>query len=161
MLFELCPLSLRLACIADSTRRAREAYRELAAKYTFVDITQKHDPASGKDANTIVVLGGDGFMLQSMHQYMAYNLPFYGMNCGTVGFLMNSYSSDDLVHRIEEARRHTLHPLSMYARDVHGKTFELLAINEVSLFRQGRQAAKIRAKKASRFLDHVVRWLTG
>ncbi len=146
------PPHLRIACIADNTKRAREAYRELAAQYNFVNIPKKPDPSTAKGLDTIVVLGGDGFMLQTMHQYMGYNVPFYGMNCGTVGFLMNSYFLDDLPRHIEEARRHTLHPLSMYARDVHGKSFEMLAINEVSLFRQGRQAAKI-----SITIDHVVR----
>jgi NAD+ kinase len=143
---------LRIACIADNTKLAREAYKELSSHYEFADISKKRARFSGRVADIIVVLGGDGFMLQTMHDYMECGLPFYGMNCGTVGFLMNNYSPAELIRRIEDARRHTLHPLSMYARDVHGKNFEMLAINEVSLFRQGRQAAKIRIA-----IDHVVR----
>ena len=143
---------LQIACIADDTRVAQAAYREIASDYTIVDVTKKRRTEEGSGADVIVVLGGDGFMLQVMHQYMARNIPFYGMNCGTVGFLMNSYSPRRLAERISDARGHILHPLRMYARNTHGKDYELLAINEVSLFRQSRQAAKIRIT-----VDHVVR----
>ncbi len=143
---------LQIACVADTTKVAQEAYLEIASQYKLVDVTQKRRGASGSTADVIVVLGGDGFMLQTMHQYMARNIPFYGMNCGTVGFLMNTYSSSNLIQRIQEARSHILHPLSMYARNVQGKTYEMLAINEVSIFRQSRQAAKLRIT-----VDHVVR----
>ncbi len=143
---------LQIACIADSTKIAQTAYHEIAKHYTIVDVTKKRRGDAGDAADVIVVLGGDGFMLQAMHHYMARNIPFYGMNCGTVGFLMNSYSPNRLTGRIEDARSHLLHPLRMYARNLHGKDYELLAINEVSLFRQSRQAAKIRIT-----VDHVVR----
>jgi len=141
--------SLQIACVADSTKIAQAAYNEIAKRYKVVDITRKKRVDA---ADVIVVLGGDGFMLQAMHHYMARNIPFYGMNCGTVGFLMNSYAPGRLMERIQDARSHLLHPLRMYARNVHGKDYELLAINEVSLFRQSRQAAKIRIT-----VDHVVR----
>ncbi len=144
--------SLHIACLADDTKIAQAAYQEIAKRYRLVDISRKRRGKAEKNADVIVVLGGDGFMLQAMHHYMARNLPFYGMNCGTVGFLMNSYSPRRLMERIQEARGHVLHPLHMYARNVQGKDFELLAINEVSLFRQSRQAAKIRIT-----VDHVVR----
>lgn len=144
---------LQIACIADSSKIAQTAYKEIARHYTLVDVAQKRRGNKGEaTADVIVVLGGDGFMLQTMHQYMARNIPFYGMNCGTVGFLMNSYSPTRLLERIEEARSHSLHPLCMFARNQQGKEYELLAINEVSLFRQTRQAAKIRIT-----VDHVVR----
>lgn len=143
----------QIACIADNSKIAQAAYKEIAKHYTLVDVTQKRRHSkSDMAAEVIVVLGGDGFMLQTMHQYMARNIPFYGMNCGTVGFLMNSYSPKRLIERISEARCHVLHPLCMYARNLHGKDYELIAINEVSLFRQTRQAAKIRIT-----VDHVVR----
>lgn len=143
--------SMQIACVADDTKIAQKAYREIISRYKIVNVTKKRHSVD-KSAEVIVVLGGDGFMLQTMHKYMARNIPFYGMNCGTVGFLMNSYSPDNLVERIREARKHTLHPLSMYARNAQGKTYELLAINEVSVSRQGRQAARIRIT-----VDHVVR----
>lgn len=145
--------SLRIACIADESQVAQTAFKEIDRHYELVDVNAKR--RSGKSdlpPDVIVVLGGDGFMLQTMHQYMGRNIPFYGMNCGTVGFLMNSYSPKRLLNRIADARCHTLHPLCMYARNLHGKDYELLAINEVSLFRQTRQAAKIRIT-----VDHVVR----
>jgi NAD+ kinase len=145
--------SLKIACIADTSKTAQTAYKEIAKHYSLVDAAQKRRGSkSDAAADVIVVLGGDGFMLQTMHQYMARNIPFYGMNCGTVGFLLNSYSPKRLLDRIDEARCHLLHPLRMYARNLHGKDYELLAINEVSLFRQTRQAAKIRIT-----VDHVVR----
>lgn len=144
--------TLKIACIADNSKTAQSAYRDIAKHYDLVDVAQKRRSQNDACADVIVVLGGDGFMLQTMHQYMARNIPFYGMNCGTVGFLMNSYSPHRLLERIEEARSHSLHPLRMFARNMHGKDYELLAINEVSLFRQSRQAAKIRIT-----VDHVVR----
>ncbi len=144
--------SPQIACIADNSKIAQNAYKEIAKHYPLVDVSQKRRGAKCDAADVIVVLGGDGFMLQTMHQYMARNIPFYGMNCGTVGFLLNSYSPKRLLERITEARSHKLHPLCMYVRNLHGKDYELLAINEVSLFRQTRQAAKIRIT-----VDHVVR----
>jgi NAD+ kinase len=99
-----------------------------------------------------VVLGGDGFMLQTLHQYMKMKLPFYGINCGSVGFLMNEHVLEDLPGRIARARQAVLYPLHMYAKRANGKIAQHLAFNEVSLFRQGRQASKIRVS-----IDHVVR----
>ena len=139
--------SLQIACVADTSEKAQAALAELTARYEFVDLKKKR----GRP-DVIVVLGGDGFMLHVLHQHMHKGIPIYGMNCGTVGFLMNRYHPDDLIERIRQARPSTLHPLSMYARTVDGKEKHQLAINEVSLFRQSRQAAKIRIA-----VDHVVR----
>lgn len=136
-----------IACIADKSDKAQDAYAELKGHYEFTDISRR----KGR-VDVIVVLGGDGFMLQALHKYMARGVPFYGMNCGTVGFLMNSFSPDRLMERIADARCTTLFPLRMFARCINGKNHEMLAINEVSLFRQTRQAAKIRVT-----VDHVVR----
>jgi NAD+ kinase len=144
--------TLQIACVADTSKTAQAAYREIARRYKIVDVSRKRKGGEGASADVIVVLGGDGFMLQAMHQFMARNIPFYGMNCGTVGFLMNTYTPERLMERIHDARSHLLHPLRMYTRNLHGKDYELLAINEVSLFRQTRQAAKIRIT-----VDHVVR----
>jgi len=144
--------SPQIACIADNTKIAQTAYQEIAKRYNIVDVARKRRAEADNPADVIVVLGGDGFMLQAMHHFMARNIPFYGMNCGTVGFLMNNYSPQRLIERIHDARSHLLHPLRMYTRNLQGKDYELLAINEVSLFRQSRQAAKIRIT-----VDHVVR----
>lgn len=137
----------RIACLADDSPKAQAAYRELAARYDFIDIAGKRTKP-----DVIVALGGDGFMLQVLHRYMHRNIPVYGMNCGSVGFLLNNYSPTGLVERIAEARSAILHPLMMYARTMDGKQRQELAINEVSLFRESRQAAKLRVS-----IDHVVR----
>jgi NAD+ kinase len=91
-----------------------------------------------------VALGGDGFMLETQHRFLGRNLPIYGMNRGSVGFLMNDWREDDLVSRLAEAQGAVLHPLRMVAQSACGKRAEALAINEVSLLRETRQAAKIR-----------------
>lgn len=137
----------RIACLADESPKAQAAYKELAARYNFLDIAGKRTKP-----DVLVALGGDGFMLQVLHKYMHRNIPVYGMNCGSVGFLLNNYSADRLVERISEARHATMHPLIMYARTMDGKERQELAINEVSLFRESRQAAKLRVS-----IDHVVR----
>lgn len=138
---------MHLACIADSTPKAQAAFKELSARYKFVSLSSRKPRAVA-----VVVLGGDGFMLQQLHRHIKCKLPFYGMNTGTVGFLMNDYVAEDLPERVAHARAATLHPFHMYARKLSGKVSEALAFNEVSLFRQGRQAAKIRIT-----VDHVVR----
>lgn len=137
----------RLACIADHSVRAQAAYKELSQRYDFVSVT-----ARGPKLDGIIVLGGDGFMLQCLHKFMKRRVPFYGMNCGTVGFLLNDYTPDHLAERLQLSRPATLYPLHMYARRVSGKVSEAIAFNEVSLFRQGRQAAKLRVT-----IDHVQR----
>lgn len=137
----------RIACIADDTPKAQAALKEIKKHITLSPLTKRTG-----SAQVIVVLGGDGFMLQCLHEYMKYKLPFYGINCGTVGFLMNQHSTENLLERIKSARPSTLYPLHMYARKASGKVSHALAFNEVSLFRNGRQAAKIRVS-----IDHVVR----
>lgn len=137
----------RIGCIADESDKAQEALAYLIRRYGVLDMAQTR---TGVDV--IVVLGGDGFMLQMLHRFMERKTPIYGMNCGTVGFLLNDFSAEALLDRIQNARAATLHPLSMYARCLNGREIEALAINEVSLFRESRQAAKIRVA-----IDHVVR----
>jgi NAD+ kinase len=91
----------------------------------------------------IVALGGDGFMLQTLHATQHLNVPVYGMNRGTVGFLMNEFSTDGLMARLAAAEEAAINPLRMRATCVDGQTHTALAINEVSLLRQGPQAAKL------------------
>ncbi|MEM6413155.1 MAG: NAD kinase [Pseudomonadota bacterium] len=95
-------------------------------------------------ADIIVAVGGDGFMLEVMRRYMSTGKAFYGVNCGTVGFLMNSPDIDTLGKRIQDAEPSIINPLSMVAETIEGKRTEALAINEVSLFRQTRQSARIK-----------------
>jgi NAD+ kinase len=100
-----------------------------------------HGPA---ECDVIVAVGGDGFMLETLRAYMKAGKPVYGVNCGTVGFLMNAPDLDGLPQRIAEAERAVIHPLAMKAEDNLGAIHHALAINEVSLFRQTRQSARVR-----------------
>lgn len=122
-----------IACVADSTPKAKDAHKELSALYKFND-----NPAT---AELIIVLGGDGFMLHSLHEYMDYGVPVFGMNCGTVGFLMNEYNTQTLHERLEKAKAAILHPLHMTATTKDGSQHHALAINEVSMLRMSKQAA--------------------
>lgn len=137
----------KIACVADSSSKAQAALSEIRKRYHVVEITKRR-----MTAEAIIVLGGDGFMLETLHKYMKMKLPFYGINCGTVGFLMNQFNLENIIERLNHARISTLYPLHMYAHRISGKESQALAFNEVSLFRQGRQAAKI-----SVAVDHVVR----
>lgn len=94
-------------------------------------------------ADVAVALGGDGLMLQTLHRVMRTGIPVYGMNFGSVGFMMNAFSEDDLDERLEAVQRTRIFPLSMKVRDTSGKIQTALALNEVSLFRSTYQAAKI------------------
>jgi NAD+ kinase len=138
---------LRIACLVDKTPKAQEAYTQLCAQYRFVDIVGKRTKP-----DLIIALGGDGFMLQVLRKYMHRSIPIYGMNCGTVGFLLNHFNADNLIERLQKARKHIIHPIGMYARTLDQKEKQLLAFNEVSLFRESKQTAKIRVS-----IDHVVR----
>jgi NAD+ kinase len=100
----------------------------------------------------IVPLGGDGFMLETLHRFLSMGVQIYGMHRGSVGFLMNAYRPDGLYERLAAAQPVVLHPLEMKARDEHGEYRRALAFNEVSLLRQTRQAAKLRVS-----VDGIVR----
>jgi len=127
--------SLRLAFVASERPEAREARDRLAFRY---------GDTPPEKADVIVALGGDGFMLETLHAFMDSRKPIFGMNRGTVGFLMNDFAVDGLIERIAAAHSPLMHPLVMRARDAHGRTHEHRAINEVSLFRQSAQAAHLR-----------------
>jgi len=103
-----------------------------------------HKTVPPQDADVIVALGGDGLMLRTLHQFMGTGKPIYGMNRGSVGFLMNEFNAEALIDRIATAERSVVHPLMMKVTDHDGRTHTARAINEVSLFRQSYQAAKLR-----------------
>lgn len=128
----------RVAFLASDTHRAEEAQRSLSARYPSVEDVN--------EADAVVALGGDGFMLNVLRQFIGTGIPIYGMNRGTVGFLMNEFVENDLLERLNNAARLKLHPLRMKATRMDGSTEEQLAINEVSLFRETRQAAKIEVR---------------
>ena len=115
-----------------------------AAVSACAALTAAYGQAEARSADVIVALGGDGFMLQTLHAAHGQRLPVYGMNCGTIGFLMNAYAVEHLPERLMAAEETLINPLAMRAVSAKGKVTEALAINEVSLLRQGPQAAKLR-----------------
>ena len=125
----------RIGFVASQTPEARAAFDLLVARY---------GNAGAQDADVIVALGGDGLMLQTLHDFLTSGKPIYGMHRGTVGFLMNAYSEDNLIERLQKSEASVLHPLRMHSTTEAGTEQVALAINEVSLLRQTRQAAKIR-----------------
>ncbi len=128
---------MTIAFVASPTPDAQAASREMASRYPHV---------SPEQADVIVALGGDGLMLQSLHRFMGQAKPVYGMNKGSVGFLMNEFKPDGLMERLSAAQRSVVHPLLMDARDIEGKSHKAYAINEVSMLRQTHQAAKLRVE---------------
>ncbi|HET8728311.1 MAG TPA: NAD kinase, partial [Alphaproteobacteria bacterium] len=124
----------RIAFVAAETDEAQAASVRLVKRYGEV---------APEEASLIVALGGDGLMLETLHRFMDRDVPIFGMNCGSVGFLLNDYREDGLVERLGRAQTVALHPLRMIARTVGGRAVEALAINEVSLLRETRQAAKL------------------
>jgi NAD+ kinase len=125
----------RIAFVASPIPEAQQALDRLTSLYGSCD------PAA---ADVIVALGGDGLMLQTLHRFMKSDKPIYGMHRGTVGFLMNDFAEGDLTERLSAAQVTVIHPLLMRARDAAGTVHEHHAINEVSLFRQSHQAARLR-----------------
>ena len=125
----------RIAFVASAVVEAQAALKQL------VELYGNCDPAG---ADVVVALGGDGLMLQTLHAHMRTDKPIYGMHRGTVGFLMNEFSTLELHSRLAAARESVIHPLLMRATDMHGVVHIHHAINEVALFRQTHQAAHLR-----------------
>ncbi len=146
------PAASRRRSHADAEHIAIVAARTAAAQSAREALERLYPVKSPEDADVIVALGGDGFMLETIHRFLATGLPIYGMNRGSVGFLMNPYASDDLIGQIRAAESARLHPLHMVAHLASGARVELQAMNEVSMLRQTRQAAKLRIH-----VDGVVR----
>ena len=125
----------RLAFVADNRPDATAARDRLAARY---------DGVTEEAADAVVALGGDGFMLETLHRNLPGSKPIYGMNRGSVGFLMNEYGEDQLLERINAAEHAVIFPLSMHAICRDGQEVRAMAINEVSLLRQTHQTAKLK-----------------
>jgi NAD+ kinase len=126
----------QMALIASTTPQSQEAAAQLSDMYDFVPLDQ---------ADIVIALGGDGHMLQVLHQLLEErrDIPVFGMNLGTIGFLMNNWRPAGLGERLQRAKSFSIKPLTMTATTVSGQTVILPAINEVSLLRETRQAAKI------------------
>ena len=121
--------------IADNTKTAKNSLDIIKKQYDFF---------SRSETDIIVVLGGDGFMLDILKEYQDLGLPFYGINQGTVGFLMNQNQDKNLLKKLNEAEETIIHPLKMHARKLDGSIEDYLAINEISILRSGSQAAKLK-----------------
>ena len=142
------PRFKNIAFVASEMKEAEQARSDLIARY---------GDTPPEKADVIVALGGDGQMLQTMHRYLNNRIPIYGMNRGSVGFLLNDYRDDQLLERLEKAEITIIHPLRMTARDDKGEGHDAIAINEVSLFRQIYQAAKLRISVDGRVrLDELI-----
>ena len=132
----------KIAIIAAIDNKNAEEKRDLLVKkYGFLDLEKNPNKIDAIDL--VVALGGDGTMLHLLHKFEKNPVPFYGINCGTVGFLMNAYNEENLLSAIENAQASTLHPLRMDAITEDNKKHSHIAINEVSLLRQLSQAARI------------------
>lgn len=128
-------MQMRIAFLASDAPVAQTARAALIGRYGDIP---------PEDADVIVALGGDGFMLRTLHATQHLDIPVYGMNRGTIGFLMNEYGESDLLERLRAAEEEVINPLFMRAKDQAGVLHEALAINEVSLLRAGPQAATLR-----------------
>jgi NAD+ kinase len=125
----------RIACVSSNSPQALDGLKRLSQSIPLVPV---------EEADVIVALGGDGFLLQTMHDYLDSGLPIYGMNRGTVGFLLNEFGSKGLLQRLNNAQRHILYPLRMTATTLSGERHKALAFNEVALLRYSQQSAHIR-----------------
>jgi NAD+ kinase len=125
----------QIAFVASPTPEAEQARDELVRRY---------GAAAPEDAGVIVALGGDGLMLQTLHKFMSSGKPIYGMHRGTIGFLMNEFHVERLRERLAAAEATVIHPLVMQVIDVDNRRHEYRAINEVSMFRETYQAARLR-----------------
>lgn len=125
----------RIAFVAAASAEAQDAAQRLRQRYATVPEAE---------AEVLIALGGDGHMLETLHTSLGSGRPIYGMNCGTVGFLLNRFAEEQLLERVAAAQAVTLHPLAMRVESVTGATSNAIAINEVALLRQSRQAAKIK-----------------
>jgi len=125
----------KLAFLAGDRPEAAGLRQALVARY---------GDCPPSEADVIVAIGGDGFMLETLRAHMSDDKPVYGINCGTVGFLMNAQDNDGLAEKIAEAEAAVIHPLTMTAKTIDGRTETAKAINEISLFRQTRQSARVK-----------------
>ena len=127
---------------ANHNANANERKNALIKKYNFTDITNDHKQIENIDL--VIAIGGDGLMLYLLHEYEAKRVPVYGINCGTVGFLMNNFSEEDFLEVLSRAKESTLYPLRANIIDSKNTHHSHIAINEIALLRQSSQAAKIK-----------------
>lgn len=124
----------KIACIYSGSEESRKAFDQIKERYPLV---------KKEEADVLVALGGDGFLLHTFHAYPDLNKPIFAMNRGTLGFLLNEYSPENLVERVESAISETIYPIKMEAYTIHGEKSEMLAYNEVSVIRHSAQSANV------------------
>jgi NAD+ kinase len=127
---------------AKNNKAAIEIKNNLTTKFHFKDLSDDHSDMSGIDL--IIAIGGDGLMLHLLHDAEDNNLPIYGINCGTIGFLMNSFREENFLDILAQAKESKIYPLRMNVTDINEQEFSYVAINEIALLRQSSQAAKIK-----------------
>ncbi len=133
----------KIAVIAAKNNQEAEAKKEILVKeFGFKDLSKNHQNLDGID--TVIAVGGDGLMLHLLHEFSSKDISIYGINCGTVGFLMNEFRIENFLENLAKAKVSIIHPLRMSVVDVAGKEHSHLAINEVALFRQTSQISKIK-----------------
>lgn len=125
----------KIAFYASAKPRAQEAYTLIKTRY---------DAVPADEADVIVSLGGDGTMLRALHEFVHLGKPIFGLNLGTLGFLLNAFTPDHLIERLQKAKGFDIHPLKMKATDKSGKTFEEIAFNEVSMLRETHNSAHLK-----------------
>ncbi|HJD64102.1 MAG TPA: NAD kinase [Rickettsia endosymbiont of Sericostoma sp.] len=125
----------KIAIIFNNSTKSLELVKQLELFYKFCKV---------EEAEVIIVVGGDGELLHAIHRYMHLNVPFYGINSGNIGFLMNSIIIEKLIDNLQESIVSHLYPLETQVETVDSKTYTALAINEVSIFRKTNQAAKFK-----------------
>ncbi|MEJ2117023.1 MAG: NAD kinase [Alphaproteobacteria bacterium] len=135
MVYQPSSIIKNIAFVSSCTPDAENALERLVSRY---------GNAPTEEADVIVALGGDGLMIQTLHRFMTAHVPIYGMNRGSLGFLMNEYHEDDLPDRLARAKSNMIHPLRMKAYLKDGKMGKALAINEVSMYRLSNQASRLR-----------------
>jgi NAD+ kinase len=144
----------KIGITADESVAAQNAKKSLIERYGFVDVA---DAKSQKSIDALVAVGGDGFMLHTLHNHLEDDVPVYGVNKGTVGFLMNDYKEEGLIESMNNAVDSKIHPLKMKCKCADGSVKEALAINEVSILRTTGQAAKVKISvDGTTHLDELV-----
>ncbi len=127
----------KISCISGSFDKAQAIRKKIAQQINIHDSIEESD--------LIIVIGGDGFVLHALHQYMHLHIPFYPINSGTIGFLTNNFT-DNILNKISSANSSYIHPIEMTAENIEGKKYKALAINEAYIFRTSNQAAKFSIK---------------
>lgn len=131
----------KIGIIADDSKVAEGTYKKITEQYDFINLDENDDLSQ---IGSILVLGGDGFMLRAIHRFLKYNIPLYGINCGTLGFLLNQASIESLPERLSSAVRSEIYPLSVKVTLQNGQQKTALAFNDISLLRETRQSARIK-----------------